>query len=290
MPPSRPHEGPDRDAYELNRAWWDEVTPAHTASDFYDVAGFLAGKNMLDDFIVQEVGDVSGKSLLHLQCHFGLDTLSWARLGAHVTGVDISGEAIRTARRLAEKAGLEAQFVASNIYDLDSRFDGRFDIVFTSLGVLCWIGDLKAWGEVIARALKPGGMFYMAEFHPAHDMLQDERPILRNEDAYPGHPYFGGGRGVRFDPEGEDTGDYAAPDFASDRPTVEWWHSLAEIFGALTAQGLLVEYFNEWPFINYQSRAGMQQGDDGRWRFPPEVIPLPLTFSLRARKPIAWPW
>lgn len=287
MSPARPHTGSAREAYGHNQAFWDEVTPVHARSEFYGVDRFMAGENPLTPFVVEEVGDVRGLSLLHLQCHFGLDTLGWARLGANVSGVDFSGASIAKARELAEQAGLEAEFVHSNIFDLGSRFDGRFDRVFTSFGVLCWIGDLAAWGRLIARALKPGGVFYIAEFHPVLDMLQDRRPILKREDAWPDLPYFAEGGPFRFDPTGdpESDSDYAEPGFHSDETTVEWFHPLSEVFGALLGAGLVIENLNEFQFITYRARQGMQRGEDGYWRFPPEVTPLPLTYSIRARKP-----
>src|SRR5512136_2825848 len=138
----------------------------HVRSPFYDVAGFKAGKNSLKSVELAEVGDVGGKRLLHLQCHFGMDTLSWARLGARVTGVDYAPQAIDLARELAREAGLEADFICASIYDLPERLTGTFDIVFTSYGVLCWLPDLPAWGRVIAHFLRPGGIFYIADGHP----------------------------------------------------------------------------------------------------------------------------
>jgi SAM-dependent methyltransferase len=175
-----------------NRTRWDAVTRAHARSKMYDVPGFLAGKNSLDRFIIDEVGDVRGKKLLHLQCHFGLDTLNWARLGAEVTGVDYSPQAIATARKLGEDAGIEARFVESNVYDLGNRFDSQFDIVFCSWGVLVWLPDLRPWGRLIAAALELRGFFYMAETHPSAGMLDNDRVVRSTSDLVAKYPYFVG--------------------------------------------------------------------------------------------------
>ncbi len=286
MTPVNPHDGDSDDAYGHNEAFWDEVTPVHAASDYYRVDEFRRGGDVLHDFIVEEVGHVSGLSMLHLQCHFGLDTLNWARLGATVTGVDISGASIKRARELASELDIPASFVQANVLEMGDRFDGRFDLVFTSIGALCWIGDLETWGRVVARALKPGGVFYIAEFHPVMDTLQQSRPITDSSDAYPGYPYFGDGVPLRFDPEGDDS-DYAEASFTSEKSTFEWFHPVSEVIEALINAGLVIERFREYPFVTYKARQGMIQGDDGLWRLPPEVVPLPLMFSVAAVKPIA---
>ena len=159
----------------LNRANWNERTRVHAGSDFYDVAGFKDGRITLNEFERAGVGDVRGKSFLHLQCHFGLDTLSWARLGANATGVDISDDAIGLARKLNDEVGLDAKFVRSDIYDLPQVLDGEFDIVYTAMGVLAWLPDLAAWAEVVARYLKPRRALL-----PAGDSSRE--PDLRRRD------------------------------------------------------------------------------------------------------------
>src|SRR3954464_11903705 len=150
---------------QSNRKLWNDWTGIHAQSEFYDVESFKEGKFRLHPIEKEELGDVRGKTLLHLQCHFGLDTLSWANLGAIVTGADFSDKAIDLARELSRETGLPATFICSNIYDLPAALEGQFDIVFTSHGVLGWLPDMPNWGKVVAHFLKPGGTFYVAEVH-----------------------------------------------------------------------------------------------------------------------------
>ncbi len=164
-----------------NQDLWDEYTRINAASSMYDLAGFKAGRNALHPLEIQELGDVRGKSLLHLQCHFGMDTLTWARLGAQVTGVDFAPDAVRLARSLAGELGLAARFIQSDLYDLPNHLDETFDIVFTSYGALTWLSDIPGWAQVAARYVRPGGTFYIAEFHPAACMFSDESDRLGSQ-------------------------------------------------------------------------------------------------------------
>jgi SAM-dependent methyltransferase len=203
-----------------NRALWDEWTGIHQRSEFYDVEGWKAGRRPLPDFVVDEVGDVTGRSLLHLQCHFGMDTLSWARRGARVTGVDFSERAIELASSLAAETGLEARFVQADVLELDKVLDGEFEIVFTSFGVLGWLPDLRRWAGIVARFLRPGGAFYLAEFHPFSQVMDDEdaaaAPSLR-------YPYFPSPEPLAFPTRGS----YADPDAEVSQPVEYGWvHSM----------------------------------------------------------------
>jgi len=152
--------------YETNLRRWNELVGLHAESEEYDLEGFIAGKSSLHTVELEALGDVSGRSLLHLQCHFGLDTLSWARLGARVTGIDFSDSGIELARRIADRIGVDAEFVCCNVYDLPEHLEGEFDIVYTSYGVLCWLHDINEWARLVSNYLKPGGTFFIAEFHP----------------------------------------------------------------------------------------------------------------------------
>lgn len=257
-----------------NRDHWDEMVPYHERSEFYDVAGFKAGKSSLKSIELEELGDVAGKSLLHLQCHFGMDTLSWARLGATVTGVDFSEEAISLARRLSAETGTEADFICANIYDLPDVLEGRFDIVFTSYGVKAWLPDIPRWAEIAAGFLKPGGTFYIVENHPLIGLFDDspDCQVLTVNGTY-----FAGKEPVRYEPG------YSYAGAPVTQPCYEWAHSLAEIVSSLAAAGLTIEFLHEFPFCEYRALAFMEQDEDGRWRLPGD--PLPLIFSLRAHKP-----
>ena len=175
------------DYKKANLALWNEWAHLHAGSAFYDVEGFKAGKTSLNPLEMEELGNVAGKTLLHLQCHFGLDSLSWARLGASVTGVDFSDQAIALARSLSQEVGLEAEFVCSDIYELPQVLAGQFDIVYTSYGVLAWLPDLKNWAAVIAHFLKPGGVFFIAEFHPFAMVFDNSETATGLRIQY---PYF----------------------------------------------------------------------------------------------------
>ena len=267
------------DYLEKNRDLWNTWTKVHVTSDFYDVEGFKQGESRLRPWIVQEVGDVRGKSLLHLQCHFGLDTLSWARLGAEVTGVDFSDEAITRARALADELGINATFVHSNVLELIGRLDERFDVVFTSFGVLGWLPDLTRWADVVAYHLKPGAFFYIAEFHPILHVFDEEATELRAR-----YPYFSRAEPLAFPTRGS----YAYRD-TTEETLMEytWPHGLGEIVSALAAVGLRIEFLHEFNFVHEGGLwAFLKQRDDGTWGLPPGSDgEIPLLFSLRATKP-----
>ena len=260
-----------------NRELWDHWADLHLHSALYDVAGFKAGRSSLQPIELAELGGVAGKSLLHLQCHFGMDALSWARLGAKVTGVDFSGRAIALARSLADELRLPARFVHSDVYGLPSVLQGQFDIVFTSYGVLFWLPDLRRWAEIVAHFLKPGGAFHIVEFHPFANIFETEGVT----DLQPAYPYFHGPEPLRF----ETHGSYADP--TADYRFVEhgWDHPLGEIVNALLAAGLRLEFLHEFPHCGYQRFSFLERDADGRWRLPGRLAGmLPLLFSLRATK------
>lgn len=269
-------EGADTRAYrEANRALWNRWTGHHVRSSFYDVEGFKAGRHRLDPVVLATVGDVDGKSLLHLQCHFGLDTLAWARLGARVTGVDFAGEAVAAARALALDCRLEAAFVESDVYDLPARLAGRFDVVFASHGVLGWLPDLDGWARVVAHFLAPGGRLALVDAHPFALMLDDSRGAAELRLAY---PYFARPEPLRF----ERTGSYAVPDAPVTGVEYVWTHSLADILGSLLRAGLRLEAFEEYPFVRWAVVPWMEARPDGFWQLPAGAGDLPLMFSLRA--------
>ncbi len=259
-----------------NQQLWEQWTESHVGSRYYDVDGFRAGKSSLLPLELAEAGDVEGKTMLHLQCHFGLDSLSWARRGAVVTGVDFSANAIATAQTLAAECGIPARFVLSDVYALPERLDGTFDIVFTSYGVLPWLPDLTRWAQVVAHFLRPGGTFYVADLHPAGRTVDKSWPpaIAR--------PYFQDGPVER-----EPVSYTDATSEPLDHTAYLWPHSLGTIVTSLLDAGLALEYLHEWPFNCFQRNEHMTQGEDGFWRYPEDRVPL--TFSIRAHKPAASP-
>lgn len=259
-----------------NRDLWNEITPIHAQSKFYDVEGFKNGKSsMLYPIEHGEIGDVSGKSLLHLQCHFGMDTLSWARLGAKVTGIDFSDKAVGLARSLAKELNIEANFVCSDIYELPDVLDEKFDIVYTSAGVLCWLPDLKRWAEIISHFLKPGGFFYILEGHPFSHVFDNSLDTTELEVKY---SYFHTPEPAKWDPEG----DYADPDALVTHGSYEWTHSMGDVINNLISGGLRIEFLHEFPVIYFKCYPFMEQDDNGFWRVKGDKIPL--IFTLKATK------
>jgi ubiquinone/menaquinone biosynthesis C-methylase UbiE len=254
---------------------WNEWTQIHAQGDTYGLQSFKAGRNELHPLEISELGPVAGKSLLHLQCHFGLDTLSWARRGALVTGIDFSDQAIDLARSISAECSIPASFICCDLYDLPNHLDKTFDIVFTSYGVLTWLSDLTTWAQLAARYLKPGGIFYIAEFHPASDIFDENADKL--QIAY---PYFN--PNVEAYPV---QGSYADRE-AVVRQAVEygWTHPLGEVITSLIQAGLSLEFVHEFPFNIYQGLALLEQAEDGYWYLPGKAQTIPLLYSIRAVK------
>jgi len=268
-------------SFDTNRTLWDTWTAIHAAGDFYDLEAFKVGGVRLRPYELELVGDVTGRTLLHLQCHFGIDTLSWARLGAVVTGADISPAAVDLASRLAVELGFpSARFVLSNIYDLPANLDGQFDVVYTSRGALNWLPDIRAWAEVVARFVAPGGIFFITEAHPVMN-------VFENEGVQPGelrlaYPYWEHPEPLVFPVKGS----YADPTADVGEQTEHSWdHGLGEIVTALVDAGLRIEMLVEHAFLDWSADFLVEAGP-GRFVLPPDAGgELPLMFSLRARKP-----
>lgn len=253
-----------------NRDLWDQWTDVHVDSDFYAVDRFLQGETSLRSIELEELTEVEGKSLLHLQCHFGLDTLSWARRGARVTGVDLSPRAVQRGRDLAARAGLEAEFETADVLELDL---GRtFDVVFTSYGVLDWLKDLDRWAQVVARHLKPEGRFYMVEFHPLVGVLSEDG--RRIEESY-----FRTDKPIAF----AEQGSYADPEAPISATSYTWPHSLGEIVTALIGAGLRLDFLHEFPWSPYDCFSCTQEVAPGKAVIPGLEGKIPLCFSVQAR-------
>lgn len=261
----------DKRSDKVNRALWDIWTPIHAASKMYDVDGFRAGKNSLKPIELESLGCVTGKRILHMQCHFGLDTLSLARMGANVIGVDYSPQSIQLARRLSVELNLPAHFIEANIYDLGEVLDETFDIVFASYGVLHWLDDLDRWGRIVAAALRPGGVFHLVDFHPIFNMLSsDGRDLV--------FPYFATGQPVRSIKKGACTD----PDNPIEHEAFEWPHGMAEVLMALIKAGLRIENFREFPHIPFKCLDFLEEVGPDQYAPAHKTFPIPLMFALRA--------
>ncbi|MFN2305006.1 MAG: class I SAM-dependent methyltransferase [Anaerolineales bacterium] len=269
----KPKNIPFDEASQGNRTLWEELTPVHIRS--YGIDRFLAGEPWLPLEILKEVGPVQGKSLLHLQCHFGLDSLAWAREGTAVTGVDFSPTAIRAAQDLSKRAQLPAKFICSDVYDLQEVLESSFDIVFTSIGVLCWLKDLDTWAKIIAHYLKPDGVFYIMDGHPLLYTFDDEgqwKFILS---------YFHNEAPYVWEEEGPD---YMDTNYIVKSASYEWQWSVSDILNAIINAGLQLEFFHEFDALTTPVYPNMEPREDGLYTLLGMPVPLPIVFSLKARK------
>jgi 2-polyprenyl-3-methyl-5-hydroxy-6-metoxy-1,4-benzoquinol methylase len=262
----------EQDYFHANRELWNSRVGDHLRSEFYAVDKFRAGWNSLNAIERDLAGDVNGKSLLHLQCHFGMDTLSWERLGATVTGVDFSEKCIGAAKQLRDELGMKANFVCCNVYDTPQHVEDKFDIVFTSYGTITWLPDLERWAGVVSHFLKSGGFFLIAEFHPALWMLDEKLETLK-------YPYFN-----HEVIASAVTGSYAAREGESKGTEYGWNHSFGDLIGALLRHGLRLTHFEEYPFSPYNCFEGLEQRQDGLWQHPKYGTGLPMMYTLMAEK------
>ncbi len=261
----------DKDLFEYNRESWNELTLLHVKSNFYNLKSFKQGNTSLNHIELEEIGNVNGKSLLHLQCHFGMDTLSFARLGAEVTGIDISDKSIEVACKLSEELKIPAKFFRSNIYELDKLLTDKFDIIYTSYGAINWLNDLDKWAKIISRYLKPNGIFYMVEFHPFIYTLNDKLQIADH--------YF---KTEQIESTVDES--YTDNSVVSNKKLkhIEWHHSLSEVITSLINNGLQIEFFNEFPYQVYNCFKNMIELEDGKWVFEKYKDKIPYMFSIKA--------
>lgn len=255
-----------------NRALWNARVAHHVASKFYDVEAFVAGAEVLGRIELDLLGDLHGQELLHLQCHFGQDTLGLARHGARVTGLDFSGSALEEAARLAQRCGLEATWVLSDVTEERPELVDRFDLVFSSYGTIGWLPGLKPWARNVARYLKTGGRFVFVEFHPAVWMFDND---FRNI-AY---SYFNRAVIAETGP-----GTYADPSAPIALPSYSWNHDLGEVVGALLNEGLRLTHFCEHDGSPYDVFPRMERGSDGLYRIADLAGKLPMVYALNATK------
>ncbi len=265
------------EAERANQRLWDELAPVHFRA-YREVQMLRAGQPVLDDIELDEIGDVQGRSLLHLQCHIGTDTLDWERRGAQVTGIDFSARSIDMACRLRDELGLQARFMHASVYDLPAGLQESFDIVYTSRGVLCWLRDLERWGRIIAGCLKPGGIAYVMDTHPSLCIFDDTvSGALRVA-----HDYFHSPEPIVWD---DAMPDYADSGYVAQGPSHEWTWSLGDIVNALLNAGLRLELLNEYDRLFFQALPDMVECRDRWYHLPDHAGRLPLLFTLRARRP-----
>ncbi|OUS03396.1 SAM-dependent methyltransferase [Flavobacteriales bacterium 33_180_T64] len=260
------------DHFEVNRETWNEKVKIHSKSEMYDLEAFKKGKSSLMPYELNALGDVKGKSLLHLQCHFGQDTLSWSRLGAKCVGVDLSDEGIKLAKSLNEALNLDVEFIRCNVLDTSVYVKATFDIVFTSYGVIGWLPDLKPWGQMIAERLKKGGSFYMAEFHPIVWMFDylDGKSVMK----------YGYMQDEAIYEEYEGT--YADENSKMLSKEYGWNHGLSEVINALVEAGLKIDYLNEYDESPYNVLPDLVETTSGNYVTKDKLYPL--IFEIKATK------
>jgi len=259
-------------AFEINKDTWNKKVAIHAASDFYDLENFKKGVSSLNKYELEALGDVREKSLLHLQCHFGQDTLSWSRMGARCTGVDISTESIKLARELTTELDLDARFVCCNVLDTSKHVSEKFDIAITSYGTIGWLPELKGWAQMIAERLNDNGVFYMVEFHPIVWMFDYTQKSPQMVYGY--HQ-----KDVIYE---EYTGTYADPSSNMISKEYGWNHGLGDVITALAEAGLQIEYLNELDESPYNVFPGLIENEEGMFELPGKMYPL--LFELSARK------
>lgn len=269
----------DADPQAANLHWWETTVPVHLASDFYDVEGWLADGQGPRPREAAVLGDVTGLDLVHLQCHFGKDTLSWARVGARVTGLDFSPTAIEAARALAGRAGLSdrAEFVCAPVSEAVSVLGGRsFDVVYVSLGALCWLPDIEVWAGQVAGLLRPGGRLFLHEVHPVSQALADDSLTVVYPYFEEPVPYREAEAGTYADP--------TAVEALPGDPTFTWNHGIGEILGALLRHGLRIDVVDEHDWTSFPRFPWLVRRGSEEYVTPPDRLRVPLSFTLLATR------
>ena len=263
---------PEKNYIEINRESWNNRTDAHLESEFYDLEGFKNGNTSLNDIELDLLGDIKGKSILHLQCHFGQDSISLSRLGAEVTGVDLSDKAIQSAKKLAKETNTDTTFICSDIYDLPNHLEKEFDIVFTSYGTIGWLPDLDKWAKVVSIFLKPNGKFVFVEFHPVVWMFDDNFENI----AY---RYFNSGAIVEIE-----SGTYADKNADITQDYVMWNHGFSEVLNSLITNGLEINSLDEYDYSPYNCFNKTIEIAPKKFRIEHLGDKIPMVYSVLATK------
>ncbi|MCG8700900.1 MAG: class I SAM-dependent methyltransferase [Bacteroidales bacterium] len=264
---------------DINKKMWNNITDLNFESDFYDVESFRKGKSSLKPIELQLLGDVTGKKILHLQCHFGMDSISLSKMGANVTGVDISDKAIDKAKALAKEMNVDTRFICSDVLSLKEVLTDSFDIVFTSYGVITWLPDLNKWASLIEYYLRPRGKFILVEFHPVVWMFNDNFTSID-------YSYFNQG-GLII----EETGSYAKDDESVKNKSISWNHSISNVIQSINntnqpvgQNGLSIISFEEYDYSPYNCFNNTVEIDEDKFQIDNLEGKIPMIFSLLATK------
>ncbi len=266
------NSSPEENYVNINRELWNQRTAVHLKSEFYDVAGFIAGKSSLNAIELDFLGDLKGKKVLHLQCHFGQDSISLARLGATVVGVDLSDKAIEAANDLAQKANVQATFLCCDLYELPQFLNDKFDLVYTSYGTIGWLPDLNRWANIVSHFLKSEGKFVFVEFHPVVWMFDNDFKSV----AY---RYFTSEPIVEIE-----YGTYADKEAPIQNECVTWNHGLAEVVTSLLNQNLEIKRFEEYDYSPYNCFSSTEEFEPGKFRIQQFGDKIPMVYALEAKK------
>lgn len=263
---------PKENYIEINRKSWNNKTQVHLKSQFYDLDGFLNGKTSLNDIELKLLGEIKGKSILHLQCHFGQDTISLSRLGADVIGVDLSDKAIESAKKIAQDTNSNAKFICCDLYDLPNHLNKKFDFVFTSYGTIGWLPNLDQWAKIISRFLKPNAKFVLVEFHPVVWMFDQNFEQI-------GYRYFNSGPIMETE-----NGTYADKNADISQSSVSWNHSLSEVLNSLIRNGLEINSLDEFDYSPYNCFNKTIEFEANKFRIDHLDNKIPMVYSILATK------
>ncbi len=262
----------EKDYIEKNKQLWNKKTDFHIDSEFYDMENFLKGKSSLNETELKLLGNITGKSVLHLQCHFGQDTISLSRMGAKATGVDLSDHAIERAKVIAQSLAFDTEFICCNIYDLPNHLNKQFDVVFTSYGTIGWLPDLDEWAKIVSMFLKPSGKFIMADFHPVVWMFDNNFEKII-------YSYF------KSEPIVElESGTYADITAEVNLESVTWNHSTSEVINNLIKNGLVINSFDEFDYSPYNCFNQAKETETGKFQIPIFDNKIPMVFAIVATK------
>lgn len=268
---------------QANLANWDERVAGHIAPDGYGIESLIEDDNAITNVVRFDrppVGEVGGKTLLHSQCHIGTDTLSWARLGAKVTGIDFSSAAITAAQDLARRMNIDATFIETEFYDSPRHISEQFDIVYTSVGAICWLPDIEQWGEIVAGFVKPGGRFYIRDSHPMLLTLDDTRT---DKEMVVTYNYFFT-PDPQMSPEDES---YLGSAKLEHVETYVWSHTIADVINALIGAGLQIERVEELQHLDWEFLPFMEKKKNDAYVLPESHRnKMPMQFSIQATKPL----